>query len=299
MFDIEFEMIKTVPLQCTLGEGLVWDERLQCLWFVDILESKLFRLSGDTLDLTTFDLPEKLGCFGLTPDTGRLICAFASGFAYYTPTSGEIEWIAKVEPEYLGVRMNDGRVDRQGRFWAGSMVEDEEIAPERRAVFYRLDPTDSAQPLEIFDGITVTNSTSFSPGGDQLYFADSPTQEIVRFDLDTATGELANRRSFARLPEGAFPDGSDVDADGRLWNAEWGAGRVTAYDPDGSIAAQLEVPASQTSCVTFGGKDLELLFVTSARADLSAAQLEKEPEAGGVFIYRTSVKGLPAPIFGG
>ena len=151
----------------------------------------------------------------------------------------------------------------------------------------------------MFDGISITNSTSFSPSGDRLYFADSPAQEIVSYDLDTATGEISNRRSFARLPEGAFPDGSDVDADGRLWNAEWGAGRVTGYNPDGSIFAQLSVPASQASCVTFGGKDLDLLFVTSARADLDEEQLANEPQAGDVFIYRSPVKGLPAGVFGG
>ena len=299
MTNAGFERIATIPTHSTLGEGLVWDERLQCLWFVDILESKLSRLDGGSFDITTFDLPERLGCFGLTADPGRLVCAFASGFAFYEPANSQIDWIAKVEPDYQGVRMNDGRVDRQGRFWAGSMVEDEELAPDRRAVFYRLDPESGAEPIAMFDGISVTNSTSFSPNGDRLYFADSPTQEIVSYDLDIESGAISNRRSFARLPEGAFPDGSDVDAEGRLWNAEWGAGRVTAYNPDGSIFTQLSVPASQTSCVTFGGKDLDLLFVTSARADLGDERLLQEPQAGDVFIYHSPVKGLPAPVFGG
>jgi len=194
--------------------------------------------------------------------------------------------------------MNDGQMDRQGRFWAGSMVEDHALAPPEKGSLYRLDGRDAA-PAILRDGIVISNAISFSPAGEYLYFADTPNQTILRFALDPSANGLGEPEEFARLSGNAFPDGADVDAQGRLWNAEWGSGRVTARNPDGSTFAQIQLPVSQVTCVAFGGVDLDLLFVTSAREGLSPAQLAREPQAGDLFVYRTGARGLPAPIWCG
>ena len=137
------------------------------------------------------------------------------------------------------------------------------------------------------------------PDGTALYFTDTLTQSILRYPLEAKTGAIGEPTVFARLTGVAFPDGADVDAAGRVWNAEWGSGRVTAYHSDGSLFAQIDLPVSQVTCPTFGGADFDLLFVTSAREGLSHEQLAREPNAGDVFVYRPGVTGLPAPIWRG
>lgn len=294
----DIELVARIPSGCLLGEGPVWDHRESCLWFTDIQSAQLLRLEWPSAALTRYDLPERLGSLGLTADPAQLICAFASGFALYTPANGACEWLHRTEPQYRGIRMNDGRVDRQGRFWAGSMVEKRKAAGGAGGTLYRLDGPDAA-PAELRGGIAISNAISFAPDGTALYFTDTLTQEILRFALDPTTGALGEPASFARLTGGAYPDGADVDAAGRLWNAEWGSGRVTAYNPDGRQFAQIELPVSQVSCVTFGGAALELLFVTTAREGLGEAQLAREPMAGDLFVYRPGVTGLAAPVWHG
>lgn len=299
MAELQCELIASIASACTLGEGPVWDQREQVLWFTDIQERQLLRLEWPSRELTRFDLAERLGSLGLASDPAQLVCAFASGFALFRPMTGELEWLFQTEPEYRGVRMNDGRVDRQGRFWAGSMVEREEGAPPERGSLWRLDGADRTAPAILRSGISISNSTAFAPDGNRMYFADTPSQQIMTFELDPETGNIGTEDVFAQLEGQAFPDGSDVDAAGRLWNAEWGSGRVTAYNPDGSRYAQIDLPVSQATCVAFGGPDFDLLFVTTAREGLSEDRLSREPDAGNVLVYRTSNKGLAAALFRG
>lgn len=294
---LELELVAVIPSQCVLGEGPVWDDRLGCLWFVDIKRAVLWQWCDAGRGLVRVDLPERLASLGLTADPGQLVCAFASGFALLRPSTGEIDWLHRTIPPASGMRMNDGRVDRHGRFWAGSIVEDAARAPANRGSLYRLDDAHDGRAVTVLDGIMNTNSICWSPDGSRMHFADTPTQEIHVFDSDPVTGAIANRRVFARLEGNAFPDGSDVDAEGRLWNAEWGAGRVTCYEPDGRAIARLALPVSQPTCVAFGGAALDHLFVTSASEDLPAAQLAREPHAGDVLVYRGELKGLKAGRF--
>ena len=171
------------------------------------------------------------------------------------------------------------------------MVEGEGDA---KGKLYCLDGSDLKVCLT---GISISNSICFSPDGKYLYFADSPQRSILRYDIDPASGTIHNRQIFAETPKGAFPDGANVDAEGHLWSAHWGAGRVVRYAPDGSTSAILEIPTAQVTCVAFGGASLDLLFVTSAREGMSAATLKEQPNAGDVFVYKVNVKGLPDPRF--
>lgn len=281
------ELIDTVAVGNTLGEGVLWDHLGQRAWWTDIQERRLYRYDPKTRALETFPLPERLGSFGFIQGSERIVAAFESGFAYYLPGSGELEWIARPAHGPGKLRFNDGRVDRLGRFWAGSMVEG---AGEATGKLYCLAKGTASVHLS---GISICNSVCFSPDGRHMYFADTPHRKIWRFDADAATGGLKNKTMLVETPRGAYPDGSNVDAEGHVWNAHWGAGRVVRYAPDGTISGGITVPASQPTCVAFGGEALDLLIVTSARENLNAAALAQQPHAGDLFIYRVGAKGIP------
>jgi L-arabinonolactonase len=282
------DLVDIVAVANTLGEGVLWDVPGQRAWWTDIQERVLQRYDPLSRELERFELPERLGSFGLIEDSDQIIAAFESGFAFYHPESGQLRWLER--PGHApNVRFNDGRVDRQGRFWAGSMVEGRG-APAGK--LYCLTGGTASAASVWLTGIAISNSICFSPDGTQMYFADTPQRMILRYDLDPVSGALSNQQVFARTPPGAFPDGSHVDAQGHLWNAQLGSGRVVRYAPDGTISGSIDVPASHVSCVAFGGADLDLLFVTSAREQLSAGQLAAEPHAGDLFVYQLDIKGL-------
>jgi sugar lactone lactonase YvrE len=281
------ELVEVIPVGNTLGEGVLWDVRRQRLWWTDIQERLLFRYDPERRALEQFALPERLGSFGLVAGSDGIIAAFESGFALYHPESEQLDWLARPSPEHPDIRFNDGRVDRQGRFWAGTMAENGGAAAGK---LYCLGCTGAAEVH--VTGIAISNSLCFSPDGARLYFTDTPTRTIHRFDLDPATGAISNRQVFATTPEGAFPDGANVDCEGFVWSAHWGAGQVVRYSPDGAVDAVIAVPASQPTCVAFGGSNRDLLFVTSAREGLDEAALQQQPQAGDVFVYQVAVPGL-------
>jgi sugar lactone lactonase YvrE len=282
------ELVDIIPAGNTLGEGILWDARGERLWWTDIQERQLLRCTPETHAVERFALPERLGSFGFIEESDNIIAAFESGFALYHPETGQLEWLSRPRHDSPAVRFNDGRVDRQGRFWAGSMVEG---GGKPQGKLYCFDGSGEAKIHATEIGIS--NSLCFSPDGRTLYFADTPLRTIFRFDLDTTTGTISNRRIFAQTPGGAYPDGANVDCEGYVWSAHWGAGRLVRYAPDGTIAAIIDVPATQPTCVAFGGENLDLLFVTSAREGLDDDALRAQPHAGDVFVFKTSVSGLP------
>ncbi len=192
------ELVDIVPVGNTLGEGILWDGTRA--WWTDIQERRLFRYDPRTRRTESFGLPERLGSFGLVEGSDAIVAAFESGFAFFRTETGECEWIARPAHAAANIRFNDGRVDRQGRFWAGSMVEGEG-AP--RGKLYRLEH--GKAPAVCLDNIAISNSLCFAPDGVTLYFADTPRRRILRYDLDPVTGAISNPRIFAETPEGAFP----------------------------------------------------------------------------------------------
>ncbi|HWA91452.1 MAG TPA: SMP-30/gluconolactonase/LRE family protein [Rhizomicrobium sp.] len=279
--------VDIVPVGNTLGEGVLWDCGSGRAWWTDIQQKKLLRYAPATGLIETFDLPERLGSFGFVESGTQIIAAFESGFALYAPESGALDWIARPPHAAKNIRFNDGRVDRQGRFWAGSMVEGD---GEPRGKLYRLDGDGRYEVCAA--NIAISNSICFSPDGKAMYFADTPKQVIHRYALDPESGELSSRRIFAITPEDAFPDGAQVDCDGCVWSAHWGAGQVVRYTPDGRVDTVIDLPVTQPTCVAFGGDDMDLLFVTSARENLSGRVLERQPQAGNLFVYRVAARGM-------
>jgi sugar lactone lactonase YvrE len=284
------KLVETIHARDRLGEGPVWNVHDQRLWWTDIQNRRLRRWSPSSRDIEDTAMPERLCSFALLEGRpGALLAAFETGLAWFEPERGRLDWIARPAPPGTGRRFNDGRTDRQGRFWVGTMVEDEALAGPASAALWRFD---SAEELVVCEAdVSISNGLAFSPDGRTMYFADSPRQAIFAYDLDPDTGAIRGRRLFAEVERG-YPDGATVDAEGRLWSARWGAGQVVCHTPDGRVARVVETPASQPTCCAFGGADLSLLFVTSATDSLTAAEREAQPLAGGVFIYEADAMGL-------
>ncbi|WP_340676920.1 SMP-30/gluconolactonase/LRE family protein [Paraglaciecola sp.] len=273
-----------------LGEGVIWDHRSQLVYWTDINNKLLYSATFDG-GMTIFPCPEKLCSFGLCHDPQWLICAFASGFAFFKPSTLQIQWVAKCPVSLPNLRMNDGRVDRQGRFWAGSMVEpplDEPLS----AALYRLELDGSLS--EQRQGVEIANSLCWSPTADKIYFADSPKRCIEVADFDLLSGDIGQFQIFASTERGAYPDGACIDSEGCLWSAQWGSSSVKRYNPEGQLLLTLTLPCQQPSCVSFAGPELKHLCVTSARQGLKQNKVTKHD--GDLFIYSTPYIGLPEAI---
>ena len=283
------KLLEVFPVGNFLGEGILWQHQTQMLWWTDIQARRLYRYDWQTKSLRHYATPERVGSFGFVANSDRLIVAFESGIALYHPETQHIHWLGKPEAEKPHVRFNDGRVDRQGRFWAGTMVEGDH--PDISAGLYCVDAHGCIHQRK--QGIRISNSLCFSTDGHHAYFADSPRFRIRKYALTQPTGELSEETCFATLPDGVHPDGATVDCEDHVWNAQWGAGKVVRYNASGSPSTVIQLPVSQPTCITFGGPDLDLLFVTSASVGLSPAQLATEPEAGAVFVFKTPFRGLP------
>jgi sugar lactone lactonase YvrE len=285
----------------TLGECVLWHSQHNTLWWTDIQASRLHCYDWTTGALQTLEAPERIASFGFVAASDSLITAFASGIALYDPQQrsstepapSSIHWLARPTSSDPGVRFNDGRVDRRGRFWTGTMVEDNQ--PGARGCLYSFQGSSEGarDPRCHIRGIRISNGLCFSPDGGRLYFADSPTRIISAYDLIEPEGVLGTRRTLVQTPTGSSPDGATVDVDGCIWTALWGAGCVVRYTPDGRLDRTLPVPASQPTCVCFAGPNLEVLCVTSAREGLDDSQLHDDPHAGDVFLYRVGTQGLP------
>lgn len=284
------KLIHVIEARCKLGEGIQWNGADQAVWWTDIEGRALWRhhpASGATASIA---LPERLGAFAFTRRDGVLLAAFESGFAFFDLASRTPHWLHRPEEGKTGRRFNDGRVDRQGRFWVGTMVEDAAKAGPVQGALYCLD-LDGALSTHLH-AIRISNSICWSPDGGTFYFADTPARTIRAWDFDAESGGLGAQRIFAHVPEGANPDGSAIDSEGFLWNAQWGAGQVVRYAPDGRIDRVLHVPAPQPACVAFGGPDLTQLYVSTARIGLDRLTLAAAPCSGDVFVYQLDVAGL-------
>jgi sugar lactone lactonase YvrE len=271
-----------------LGECVLWDDIAGAVWWTDIEGRTLHRLDWETRALMHYPTPARLASFGFIDGRRELIAAFDNGFTLYDPLRGTVDTLGRPEGLGKGQRMNDGRVDRQGRFWAGGMMEAEESRSE--ACLYCV--ADGRIETRV-RGIGIANGLCWSPDGTVCYFADSRQGTIWRFAFDPDTGALSGRTEFARSAAGMCPDGAAVDSEGYVWSAQWGGGCVIRYAPDGRVDSVLDVPVSQPTCVTFGGPGRDHLLVTTARCGRAAG----ETGAGDLFVYNVAVQGLKESRF--
>lgn len=278
-------------VQAMLGEGPVWVEREQALYWVDIQGHKVFRLHDG--DVRHWDTPMRL-CSLAPRARGGFVAGTEDGIFFVDLDSGRFEPIADPEVDRPGNRFNDGKVDRAGRFWAGTMDDQER---EAAGTLYRLD--DDLRCSAIDDGYRITNGPAFSPDGRRMYHSDTARRVTYAFDLDDA-GNAANRREFARFSvDEGFPDGMTVDAEGGLWIAFWGGWCLRRYSPDGELLQNVELQAQQVTSCAFGGEGLRTLFITSARRGLEGTELARQPFSGGLFAAQVGVSGIAELPFAG
>jgi sugar lactone lactonase YvrE len=270
---------------CTLGEGPVWDARDQSLYWVDIPEGRVHQIAADG-SLSSWDTGQPVGTV-VPRSSGGLVVAVQDGFMALDPASGALTTLAEVERDRPENRMNDGACDRAGRFYAGTMADDE--SPGAGAL-YRLDPDLSVTRL--VTGVGTSNGIGWSPDERLMYYIDSQVNRVDVFDYDPATGQIEGRRPFAAVGKGdVVPDGLTVDADGGVWVAVWGGYALLHHDPAGSVIETVDLPAAQVTSCVFGGPDLNRLYITTAAGPGESA--------GALFVCEPGVTGQPSHPFRG
>lgn len=287
-----------VDARNAVGESPVWVPQDNALYWVDIPNGGLQRWSADTGHVHAWKTPEMLAC--IAPHRrGGWVAGMESGFFHLHPHSDgslDSERLASVAHSRNDMRLNDGRCDRQGRFWAGSMVLDMGLnLPEGR--LYRYGTGQSGVIEAQLDGFIVPNGLGFSPDGKTMYVSDShpAVQLIWAFDYDTDSGTPSNRRVFIDMNHfPGRPDGAAVDAEGFYWICANDAGLIHRFAPDGRLDFSLAVPVKKPTMCAFGGSRMDTLFVTSIRP---GDDHDPQSLAGGVFALNPNIKGLPEPIF--
>ncbi len=272
-------------IRCKLGEGPLWaDGRL---WWFDIDAHRLHSCGPEGESPRSWELGEAHSAAARIAGGGMLI-ASASGLWRFDLDTGARDLVAPLEADRPGNRSNDGRADRRGGFWIGTMSVTFE---EKAGAIYRYA---EGRLEKLVDGVTVPNAICFSPDGGTAYFTDTHSRKIMRWSLDDAGWPVGEAEVFIDHADGpGFPDGAAVDGAGYLWNAQWDGWRIARYAPDGTLDRVVELPVARPTCPAFGGPDLGVMYVTSASVGLKAATLAKQPHAGAVFAVDLEVSGLP------
>ena len=279
-----------VDIGALVGEGPVWDDRTQRLWWTDINGRVMHCFDPADETNTSFKLPVRVGSFALR-ESGGFVLAAEHGFWLWNPASGALDHLHDIDDPSSNHRMNDGGCDRQGRFVASSMNLDDVKRPTGGC--WRLDADLGSERL--LDGLHIGNGIAFSPTGDRFYVADTLADTVWVHDYDIATGRIGPRREFIRFDSIAGrPDGATVDAEGAYWIAAVFGSCIHRFLPDGRLDRTIAVPVTRPTRPMFGGKALDQLYFTSLGIDGG------EPQAGGLFrIDGLGITGLPEPRFRG
>lgn len=279
--------------KATLGEGPVWDSRTQSIYWIDILEKRIYR-GGDVL----VQLDHLIGCISPRKSGGLIVASGNPGrlsFASLNLDSAQLTPLASLRDEPSNNRFNDGKCDPRGRFLAGTMDMGEK---DPFGSFYSFD---GQSTTKLLGRVTISNGLAWSPDHKTLYFIDTPTREVKAFDYDLESGAIANPRLAVSIPESfGWPDGMTSDTQGNVWIAMWGGAQITKWDPNtGELLEQIPVPAKNVSSCVFGGTNRNELYITSARKGLDEAALKQYPLTGGLFRLETGVEGMPTFEFEG
>jgi sugar lactone lactonase YvrE len=289
----ELDVELVLDAHARVGEGPVWDDASGTLVWVDIMGSAVHRYDPTRDQDKAVDVGQPVGAAVLRRSGKGLILAVRDGFGVLDEGSGNVELVAPVEADVPTRRMNDGKCDPAGRFWAGTMGF--EPTPGTGAL-YRLDP--DLQVTRVLGGITLSNGLDWTRDGRQMYYIDSMTQGVDVFDFDLKEGRLGQRQRLITIAsEDGLPDGMTVDAEGALWVALHGSGTIRRYLPDGQVDLVVRVPPTMVTCCAFGGPDLTDLYITTMHLGLSDEGRRAQPLAGALFRCRPGVRGLPPNRF--
>ncbi|MET4574992.1 SMP-30/gluconolactonase/LRE family protein [Ottowia thiooxydans] len=271
----------------TLGEVPLWSSSRKLLFWIDVRKPALYAYTPGVGTVRTYPLPELVGSFCET-NQGRVLLALKSGLYFLDLESGQLQSWFDPEPTLPNNRLNDGKCDRQGRFWVGSMNDGDRIPT---GTLYSVSGDGKARGH--FSGITVPNSLAWSPDGKTMYFADTPTKRILAFDFDLDDGVLHNPRTFLEMADHVGrPDGATIDAEGCLWSAEIHAGRVARYTPDGRFDKAVQLPVTSVTSCAFGGDRLDTLFITTATQGMTEQVRQEQPLAGALFAVNVGISGV-------
>ena len=277
-----------------LGEGVTWDAAHRRLISVDIMRGRVHLVDPETGDARTIEVGQPVGA-AVPYRRDALMVAVRDGFARLDLDTGRLTFVAHVELDKPGQRMNDGACDAAGRFWAGTMCMQERPG---LGALYRLDPDGSTHTM--IAGVSISNGIDWSPDQSRMYYVDSPTQRIDVFDFEPIDGAISNRRALAGIDAAdGSPDGLTVDAEGAIWLALWGGAAIRRYLPDGRLDRVVHLPVTHPTTCAFGGPDLTDLFITSATIRLSEAERRAQPLAGAILRYRPGVSGRAAHAYAG
>ena len=272
-----------------LGEGPLWHSKEKALYWVDIEGECFHRFFPGTGNQETYLIGQPIGCLAFR-ENGGLLMALRDGLGFWDLENQNLEIVTNPEASRENARFNDGKVDRKGRLWAGTIGEDANSA------LYRFGPDGSIHTMET--GITISNGIGWSPDDKTMYYTDSAPRLIYSYDFDLPSGQITNQKTFVKVPvtEG-FPDGLSVDSEGFIWSAQWDGWRITRYDPDGKVERVIKMPMQRPTSCTFGGDDLDQLYITSAWTGLKESDRREQPFAGDLFCIQTEIRGQPATDF--
>lgn len=255
---------------CTLGESIIWDNRSHRFWWVDVPAGVLYRGEEGGQAPDRWQFPEALGHVALTENPDRVVLGLASGLELFEAPTGTRTRLVTVPHAAPGMRLNDGRCDRHGHLVFGTMSEG---GKGSRGAFWWYSAADGLRRFDL-PAPAIPNGICFSPDGALMYFTDSTDKVIRVCDYDAAAGKVSNIRTFSDPGQVAWePDGSCVDAEGGVWNAQWAASRIVRYRADGQLDRIIETPALQPTCPCLGGENFDVLYSTSARIGIDAQRL--------------------------
>ncbi len=290
---IDLELV--LDAKVLLGEGPSWNESTQQLYWVDIEGGAVHVYDPATGNDRRIDVGQMAGCV-VPRRSGGVLVTLQNGIHALDLETERLELLLDPEPSLPENRFNDGKCDSRGRLWAGTTRVSHD---QPSGALYCLD-TDLTCHRRLTD-IWISNGLAWTADDRTMYFIDSPTSRVVAFDFEVETGTIANQRTVIEIPAGqGGPDGMTIDEEGMLWIALWDGWRVTRWDPrTGKLIAEIPVPVARpTSCV-FGGPGLDELYITSASTRMPAAELARQPLAGGIFRCRPGVRGARTHAFGG
>lgn len=285
-----------LDIKTTLGEGPLWDAKSERLHWVDSADGRIFRSTADGGELRSWEVGEPIGSIALSDDGTAFLAALKSGLYWVDQATGDKTFITNPEDDDR-TRLNDGKTDRQGRFIFGSMdtLEDEPLGR-----LYAYSPDNGIRILD--EGIICSNGPCFSPDGKTLYFSDTWTGDIWRYDYDPETGDTANRSVFANVDtsSGGAADGATVDSEGYLWQALVYSGVIVRYAPDGTVDRTIDMPVLKCTSMNFGGPNLDILYVTSmAKPPLPRFPSDGQQRGALFSISGLGVTGVPERRFAG
>jgi len=279
-----------------LGEGPVWDEQHKRIIWVNILQGEIHWLYPASGKHGCCQVGQPVGTIVIAGN-GSILAALHHGFAFVDLDTAGVVMITDPESHLPLNRFNDGKCDTKGRLWAGTMSMNDAT---NMGALYMLD--DELKVTKKASDISISNGLAWSPDNKTFYYTDTPTREVWAYDYESETGTIQNKRTILSFNESdGYPDGMTIDAEGMLWIAFWDGWKVERWNPEnGELLAAIKLPVSRPTSCTFGGNNLQELYITSARQNLSDAAISAQPLAGALFVVKnTGQKGLPLNYFKG